>query len=309
MMTAPSTGRVRQSAVRIFAQEYSEASLVEQGVGEYDPSFVVTKLGARVNRCLVGGVIDRLERRDADSGPYYSGQIRDPSGAHYFNVAAFQPELHPDVEELLARFESGDRFLLAMVGRARWSENEDGGVFTSIRAEGFAVIEQDAYKSWLVEASDATLRRLSAYEASIGCELERSALSDAGVPEDLIRGLVSSRNHYQEFDTEAYRVWVLKALSTASGRAESIEEFASEPVESETESSAEVAVEGSDPSQVILQALSSASGTLVEYDALVGACTSSGSSREEAEDAIEDLRDNRGEIIEPRFGFFQLIGE
>ena len=84
MMTAPSTGRVRQSAVRIFAQEYSEASLVEQGVGEYDPSFVVTKLGARVNRCLVGGVIDRLERRDADSGPYYSGQIRDPSGAHYF---------------------------------------------------------------------------------------------------------------------------------------------------------------------------------------------------------------------------------
>tara|TARA_B100000686_G_C16760320_1_gene958226 strand:+ start:435 stop:1364 length:930 start_codon:yes stop_codon:yes gene_type:complete len=309
MMTAPSTGRVRQSAVRIFAQEYSEASLVEQGVGEYDPSFVVTKLGARVNRCLVGGVIDRLERRDADSGPYYSGQIRDPSGAHYFNVAAFQPELHPDVEELLARFESGDRFLLAMVGRARWSENEDGGVFTSIRAEGFAVIEQDAYKSWLVEASDATLRRLSAYEASIGCDLERSALIDAGVPEDLIRGLVSSRNHYQEFDTEAYRVWVLKALSTASGRAESIEEFASEPVESETESSAEVAVEGSDPSQVILQALSSASGTLVEYDALVGACTSSGSSREEAEDAIEDLRDNRGEIIEPRFGFFQLIGE
>ena len=48
---------------------------------------------------------------------------------------------------------------------------------------------------------------------------------------------------------------------------------------------------------------------MVEYDALVGACTSSGASREEAEDAIEDLRDNRGEIIEPRFGFFQLIGE
>ena len=47
--------RTRQSAVRIFAQEYSEASLIEQGLGEFDPSFVVTKLGARVNRCLVGG--------------------------------------------------------------------------------------------------------------------------------------------------------------------------------------------------------------------------------------------------------------
>jgi len=307
-MMATSSRRARQSAVRIFAQEYSEASLVEQGVGEYDPSFVVTKLGARVNRCLVGGVIDRLERRDADSGPYYSGQIRDPSGAHYFNVAAFQPELHPDVEELLARFESGDRFLLAIVGRARWSENEDGGVFTSIRAEGFSVIDQEAYKSWLVEASDATLRRLGAYEASIGCELELSALREAGVPEDLIGGLVSSRGHYQEFDTESYRVWVLKALSTASGRTESVEEFAKEAIE-EAPTVTEAPVGGSDPSEVIIQTLASAGGELVEYDALVGACTSSGASREEAENAIEDLRDNKGEIIEPRFGFFQLLGD
>ena len=71
----------------------------------------------------------------------------------------------------------------------------------------------------------------------------------------------------------------------------------------------EAPVGGSDPSQVILQTLATAGGGLVEYDALVGACTSSGASREEAEDAIEDLRDNRGDIIEPRFGFFQLLGD
>ena len=46
---------------------------------------------------------------------------------------------------------------------------------------------------------------------------------------------------------------------------------------------------------------------MVEYDALVGACTSAGASREAAEDAIESLRDVGGEIIEPRFGFFQLL--
>ena len=41
-----------------------DADLPEEGAGEYDPSFVITKLGAKVNRALVGGVIDRVERRE-----------------------------------------------------------------------------------------------------------------------------------------------------------------------------------------------------------------------------------------------------
>ena len=63
-MSGSSTFRGRQSAVRIFAQEYSESSLIERGVGEYDPSFVITKLGAKVNRCLVCGGLERMERRE-----------------------------------------------------------------------------------------------------------------------------------------------------------------------------------------------------------------------------------------------------
>ena len=110
--------RVRQSAVRIFAEEFRGASLIQQGIGEFDPSFVITRLGARVNRCLVAGVIDGLERRETENGQSFSGQIRDPTGVFYFNVAPFQPELHAETEELLARFETGDRFLLSMVGRA-----------------------------------------------------------------------------------------------------------------------------------------------------------------------------------------------
>ena len=108
LMQEPTRRFSRPSAVRMFAQEYQEASLPEEGSGEYDPSFVITKLGAKINRALVCGVIDRMERREGESGPNYSGHIRDPTGSHLFSVAPFQPELHPDFEELLARFESGD---------------------------------------------------------------------------------------------------------------------------------------------------------------------------------------------------------
>ena len=127
------TRRSRQTAIRLFAQEYMDADLPEEGAGEYDPSFVITKLGAKVNRALVGGVIDRVERRETESGSFYTAHLRDPTGTHRFEVASFQPELHADIEEILNRFESGDRFLMLLVGRARWFETEDGGMFTSFR--------------------------------------------------------------------------------------------------------------------------------------------------------------------------------
>ncbi|MBR40415.1 MAG: hypothetical protein CMA89_00785 [Euryarchaeota archaeon] len=298
--------RERQSAVRIFAQEYSESSLIERGTGEYDPSFVITKLGAKVNRCLVCGGLERMERRDGESGPFYRGQVRDPSGTHYFDVAPFQPELHPDAEELLARFETGDSILVSIVGRQKSNESEDGGVFTSIRAESFTEIDLEAYKSWLVEAADATLRRLEAYSSSQGLELTEESLRDAGVPDDLVAGMVKSREHYTEFDTEAYRVWILKAFSRALGRAEEPTEVTlssdSLPVDSEPARS----VENADPRDVILGIVNSNGGDLVGYDDLVAACVSAGSSGEAAEDAIEHLRDVTMEISEPRFGFFSI---
>ena len=89
----------RQSAIRLFAREYYESSLPDGGAGEYDPRFVVTKLGARVNRMLVCGVIERLEKRDNERGPSFSGALRDPTGLHLWNVGSFRPELHLEMEE------------------------------------------------------------------------------------------------------------------------------------------------------------------------------------------------------------------
>jgi len=305
--------RVRQSAIRIFAQEYKGASLVQQGIGEYDPSFVITRLGAKVNRCLVAGVIDRLERRESESGQQFFGQIRDPTGEHYFSVASFQPELHAETEELLARFESGDRFLLAMIGRARWSESDDGGVFTSIRAEDFTVIDQDRYKLWLVEAADATLRRLEAYTSSTEVDLASEGDFSSEVPEDLVEGMTLARGHYSEFDSEVYRVGILRALSLASGRSESIEmegDIAEEalPVNdgSKEEKGTLEQIGEAEARDVIIGLLNSRNGQLVEYDDIVGACTSAGVSREEAEETIDYMMGSSKEIMEPRFGFFQI---
>ena len=314
MIQEPARRIARQSAVRLFAQEYRDASLTEEGSGEYDPSFVITKIGAKINRVLVCGVIDRMERREGDSGPNYSGYVRDPTGSYLFSVASFQPELHPDFEELLARFESGDRFLLALVGKARWFETEDGGMFTSLRAEEFTVIDRECYTNWLVETAEATLRRIDAHSTSLEADPTPAALEAAGVPRDLVDGLILARGHYGDFDPEGYRVGVLQALSMATGRtslmeppqpaATTLEETASQAPES-----SEPAAEPGDAIELILETVRSRdTGEGVEYNDLVTALVHGGHSRESAEDAIDQARD-QGEVMEPRFGFFQLVPE
>ncbi len=314
MIQEPARRFARQSAVRLFAQEYRDASLTEEGSGEYDPSFVITKIGAKINRALVCGVIDRMERREGDSGPNYSGHVRDPTGSYLFSVASFQPELHPDFEELLARFESGDRFILALVGKARWFETEDGGMFTSLRAEEFTVIDRECYTNWLVETAEATLRRIDAHSTALEADLTPAALEAAGVPRDLVDGLILARGHYGDFDPEGYRVGVLQALSMATGRtslmeppqptATTLEETASQAPES-----SEPAAEPGDAIELILETVRSRdTGEGVEYNDLVTALVHGGHSRESAEDAIDQARD-QGEVMEPRFGFFQLVPE
>ena len=305
----------RQSAVRIFANEFRDASLPEEGSGEYDPSFIITKIGAKVNRALVCGVIDRVERREGENGPNYSAHIRDPTGTHLFNVASFQPELHPDFEELMARYETGDRFLLALVGKARWFETEDGGIFTSFRAEEFTIIDKECYTNWLVQTADATLRRIDAHASSLESDLTPAALEAAGVPSDLVEGMILARGHYGEFDSETYRVGVLQALSTATGKTSVIEE-ASEPevpptLEQTTPEPAaqQAPVEPSDAVDAIIETIRSRdAGQGVDYNDIVAALVNAGHSREAAEDAIDSARD-QGEVMEPRFGFFQLVPE
>ena len=58
----------RQPAHLLLASEFGSATLNEKGSGEYDPSFVITKLGAKVNRIVAAGLLERLELRETSNG-------------------------------------------------------------------------------------------------------------------------------------------------------------------------------------------------------------------------------------------------
>ena len=204
----------RQAAWHMLASEFGESSLHEKGSGEFDPSFVITKLGAKVNRLIVAGLIERLEPRETANGStLYQGQLRDPSGLHYFSVGDYATEtMREMVIDLAARIESGESLMLLMVAKARWFQNEEGSVYTSLRPEEACIISPSVYREWLAKACEQTLIRLDAQQKAASLEANRASLAEAGIPEHLIDGLILAKPHYGEFDSEMYRFNIMQAL-------------------------------------------------------------------------------------------------
>jgi hypothetical protein len=108
---------------------------------------------------------------------------------------------------------------------------------------------------------------------------------------------------------------VLQALNAALGRSveivkpESAAESESDsavrdrPVESPSPATSDMSVE-----EVVVATIAAGDrGEGVDYDAIVRECSVHGHSREEAEDAIDSLRADGGQISEHRFGWFRLI--
>ena len=312
-MISSSSNRQRQPALRMFAIEFSQSSLPIVGQGEFDPSFVVSRLGAMTSRMLVAGVIDNMERRDTESGPGYRGRLRDSTGLHMFDVTPFTPELHADAEEILARFERGDRFLILMLGRSRHYETEDGGVFTSIRAEGFREIDVTRYHVWLARTADSTMRRIDSHRKARELESTETSYKSGGIPSDLIQGLLKSREHYGDIDDSVYEVAVMRAISMSEGLALPEEDFASSSTPAVPPSATSPVIENLEgdeaknkAKEAIMESLK-ASDTPVDYDTLIRACSSVGVVRLTAEEVIDDLRDVQALIQEPEFGFFEIL--
>ena len=301
----------RQPAWHMLASEFGESSLHEKGSGEFDPSFVITKLGAKVNRLIVAGLIERLEPRETANGStLYQGQLRDPSGLHYFSVGDYATEtMREMVIDLAARIESGESLMLLMVAKARWFQNEEGSVYTSLRPEEACIISPSVYREWLAKACEQTLIRLDAQQKAASLEANRASLAEAGIPEHLIDGLILAKPHYGEFDSEMYRFNIMQALDIIENKdvvrekppakAESVEAESANSVD-ESNSSDE-----SDLKQTLLELIDALDkGEGVDFDTLLSNAAARGQERDDAEAMLDDLSDG-GEVHEPRFGWFK----
>ena len=305
-----SGGRARrQPAWHMLASEFSEATLNEKGSGEYDPSFVITKLGAKVNRVIVAGLLERLEVRETSNGStLYQGQMRDPSGLHYFSVGDYASESMRELTlSLVEKTEVGEPVLLLMTAKSRWYQTDEGAVYTSLRPEEACEIDAKTYALWLTRASEGTLQRMKIHNDSLSAEPTQDGLKAAGVPEHMIDGLLLSRNHYGEFDTETYTLNVMQALDIAEGRMDAASQPAPAPQTTLEGAESSDTSDEDDVKETLVAIIAQLDqGDGVDFETVLTNADARGIDRQLAESKLDELS-NEGTLHEPRFGWFRIV--
>ncbi|MBT7244865.1 MAG: hypothetical protein HN874_05395 [Euryarchaeota archaeon] len=303
----------RQPAWHMLASEFSDSTLHQQGSGEFDPLFVITKLGAKVNRLVVAGLLERLEPRETSNGAtLWQGQLRDPSGLHYFSVGDYAPEAMRELTvQLASRIDDGETVMLIMTAKARYFQNDEGAVYTSLRPEEAAVITRSNYRNWLVKAAEGLLERMDAHDKSSSLEKNLQSLASAGIPENLREGILLANEHYGEIDLETYRLNIMQTLDIAEDKMPT----ATAPKAPTPQTSLDVADEssaadnaggGTDLKQVMLDLISRLDqGEGVDFDTLLSNAAARGHDRDAAESSLDDLSEE-GTVHEPRFGWFKI---
>lgn len=297
----------------MLASEFSDSTLHQQGSGEFDPLFVITKLGAKVNRLLVAGLLERLEPRETSNGAtLWQGQLRDPSGLHYFSVGDYAPESMRELTvQLASRIDDGETVMLIMTAKARYFQNDEGAVYTSLRPEEAAVITRSNYRNWLVKAAEGLLERMDAHEKSSSLEKNLQSLASAGIPENLREGILLANEHYGEIDLENYRLNIMQTLDIAEDKMPS----SPAPKATTPQTSLEISDDtpanepangDTDLKQVMLDLISRLDqGEGVDFDTLLSNAAARGHDRDAAESSLDDLSEE-GTVHEPRFGWFKI---
>ncbi|RJU92892.1 MAG: hypothetical protein DWC01_01045 [Candidatus Poseidoniales archaeon] len=292
----------RQPAHLLLASEFGSSTLHEKGSGEYDPSFVITKLGAKVNRVVAAGLLERLELRETSNGStLFQGQLRDPTGLHYFSVGDYNSEMMRELShQWVERIDDGEPLLVMMTAKSRWYQTDEGAVYTSLRPEEACVVSREVYANWLLDACESTMERMNVFTSS----LEVEPTMEAYARQKLDTSLLAARNHYGEIDLEPFKLNLMQALDIAEGRIEAA--TTAPPVMSlptGEEGSGDSGAELTAFLNQVIQQLDQGEG--VDFDTLLKNAAARGYLREQAESILEELLES-GQFEEPRFGWFRL---
>ena len=197
----------REVAWRVFAGELNDSSLVEKGEEERAPTYVITPLGAKINRVYIVGVITDIENVGSPEEPIWRARLADPSGTTYVSAGQFQPEA------ALALSKIPVPSFAAIIGKVRVYSPEDGVMYVSIRPEIVKTVEKEMRDIWVLDSSKALKNRLEAYNEALNMSTPSAEeLVDLGYSKNLAQGIVSAIDHYGDVPIERYQAMLLDSV-------------------------------------------------------------------------------------------------
>jgi uncharacterized protein len=199
--------KTREVAWRVFASEYNASTLEIKGEGEKAPSYVVTPLGAMVNRMFIVGLLTDLQNLGTEQEPYWRALLSDGMSKYYL----FAGKYNPEATVVLSKLQPPA--YVAVVGKSRTYSPEEGKIFVSVRPEKIVTVDEGVRDNWVLETARSTLRRIDCVEEAL--QMENPTAEDLvklGYNQALAEGVVRALPHYKDVDLNRYRGMVLEAL-------------------------------------------------------------------------------------------------
>ncbi len=197
----------RETAWRLFAGELNSSSASVRGDEEMSPTYVVTRLGAMVNRVMVAGVLTEKENIGSEDEPLWRGRIQDVGGSFFINVGKFQPEAASAIAELEVPA------FVAVVGKVKTYTADDGRVFVSVRPETIVQVQEDVRRQWILSAARSLWDRLIRMKKAIAANsTSEKDLAAAGFSPDEAKGIDLALNRYGMPDSSPYVKTIQDAL-------------------------------------------------------------------------------------------------
>jgi RPA family protein len=288
----------REVAWRIFAGEYNNSTHVETGTDERAPSYVITPLGARVNRLFVVGVLTDIENIGTDSEPMWRARVSDPTGVFYISAGQYQPEAAGVLSKI-----KPPKFV-AVVGKSRTYSPEDGVMYVSIRPETIKEVNSELRDYWVLDACKGLRKRLDVMgEASQMENASMESVMALGASRNLAEGMMSAMDHYGYVDVSRFQSMLKDALRYL------LPEYQGEEGQSEIMDIEESQEESDLESEELLLEIVGTLDTDVKgasWDDIVRAAEKKGLGRMQIEEATNSLLD-KGLIYEPVLGRIKKI--
>jgi len=199
----------REVAARAFAREFNDASYTfQESDDERAPRYLLLPTGERANRVFLVGTLTEKEDVGEDS-EYWRGRVVDPTGTFF----AYAGQYQPDAASMLRDLEPPA--YVAVVGKPRTYETDDGTTNVSVRPESITVVDESVRDRWVVETAERTLDRVEAFDGGATTESSGEGGDAAGANEYA----AMARERY-DLPVDTYAREAAEALAELAGEGE-----------------------------------------------------------------------------------------
>ncbi|NHX41930.1 DNA-binding protein [Haloarcula sp. R1-2] len=188
---------MRELAQRAFAGEFNDAGYTfRESDDDRAPVYALLPTGAKANRVFVVGTLTETDDVGSDD-EYWQGRIVGPTGTFFTYAGQYQPEAAAMLREV------DPPVFVALVGKPRTYETDDGDTNVSLRPEHLTVVDADTRNRWVTETAKRTLERLERFD------------------DDSNEYAAMAREQY-ETTPDQYRQTVIQALEELTDDAETV---------------------------------------------------------------------------------------